>query len=44
MKATSISGLSWVIASDKSRASGSQVQWTGWPALRSVLLIASTWS
>ncbi|HEV3423128.1 MAG TPA: hypothetical protein VG105_04940 [Paraburkholderia sp.] len=44
MNAISISGLICVSASPKSRASGSQVQCTGWPALRSVLLIASTWS
>jgi hypothetical protein len=44
MKAISISGLICVRASPRSRASGNQVQWTGWPALRKVLLIASTWS
>src|SRR3984957_8407814 len=44
MNAISISGLSCVRASPRSRASGSHVQCTGWPALRSVLLIASTWS
>src|ERR1700691_3746699 len=44
MKATSISGLICVSASPRSRASGSHVQCTGWPALRKVLLIASTWS
>src|SRR5207253_2712466 len=41
---TSSSGLSWVSASARSRSAGIQVQWTGWPARRRMLLTASTGS
>ncbi len=40
----SISAEACVRASPRSRASGSQVTCTGWPALRSALLMASTLS